>query len=592
MRLTLAFPSSYRALFSLTRILQEHRLMFSLTTILGIFNQLSSIAVAGTSAWIVGLVATQAQTSDLSTPITILLALVFASALIAWLEMWLVHDMAYRVLSSLRVRLFRALERLAPAFFVDRRVGDVSSAAMADVETLEWFYAHTVGTFLIVICVSSSVLAVLAWLHPVLALCLIPLVLAQALIPSIFAHKAAQQGKQLRSDLSVINAETIEAVQGLRDLAIFDTKARLLDRLDQRSKKLIHSQIQHGMRDGTEHALTSLISGSGFLAILALAAYLVAEGSLQPQLFPVATILAGSAFMPVMALSRIAANLGNMAAAADRVQGILTAKPSVQDAPDTTEAAQLAPRLVFDRVSFTYPKSTSQTLKAIQFTCEPGETVALVGHSGAGKSTCAQLALRFWDVADGAIRIGDRDLRELPRKTINQHIMLLSQVTHLFDTTLFENIRMSKPDADDHEVIAAAKKANAHSFIQDMPNGYQTRPGDRGTQLSGGQRQRIALARAFLADPPILILDESMAHLDTENEMFLYQSLKQHRSAHQVTLVIAHRLSTIRACDRILVLQAGQLVETGEHQALLQRNGVYANLIQAQQTDQHQGKQP
>jgi thiol reductant ABC exporter CydC subunit len=573
----------YRSLFALLKVLKDHRLMFWTTTLLGIFNQLCSIAVAGVSALIVGLVATGSDWAAIATPVWTLLGLVLAVAVLAWLEMWLVHDMAYRVLASLRLFLFHALERLAPAYFADRRVGDLTSAAMADVETLEWFYAHTVGTVIVVFTVSGTVLGVLGFLHPSIALWLTPLLLAQAIVPSVFAHKAARQGETMRRKLSDVNADTIEAVQGLRDLAIFDTQDRYLNRLNQQSEALIQSQVQHGMRDGLEHALTSVISGVGFLSVLILAANLVANGELDPAHYPVVTILAGAVFLPVITLSRIAANLGNMGAAAERVQTILTAEPTVKTDDDLPPVNNLRASLEFDRVTFSYPGNDHPALRDVSFRISPGETVALVGHSGAGKSTCAHLATRFWDVDSGTVSIDGQDLRQLNSSDINRHITLLSQVTHLFNTSLRENIRIARPGASDNDVTAAAEKATAHEFIETLPQAYETSPGDRGLQLSGGQRQRIALSRAFLADAPILILDESMAHLDSESEKLLQQSLDRHRGSHQATLVIAHRLSTIRACDRILVLHEGALVESGSHEQLIEANGFYAGLVQAQQ---------
>ena len=240
-----------------------------------------------------------------------------------------------------------------------------------------------------------------------------------------------------------------------------------------------------------------------------------------------------------------------------------------------------APSLNFEAVGFSYAPGEPQALHQVSFTAESGHTVALVGRSGAGKTTCANLVMRFWDPSHGRILLGGNDLREFGLDHLRQHIALVTQDTYLFNSSIRENLRLGSQDADDSDIENAARQANAHDFIVSFPDEYDTLVGERGMQLSGGQRQRVSIARALLKNSPVLVLDEATSHLDAVNEQQVCQALKL-LMAGRTTLVIAHRLSTIRDADQIVVLDGGPLVEQGNHQELLKRRGLYAQLVSTQ----------
>ena len=567
--------------WQLLRILRPYYWLMGITVLTGILNQGLMIAAAGIGAFMVGRVATGAEAEELYFSAFVLGGVVAGRAVAAWAEMWLAHDLAYRILAELRIWLYQALDRLAPGYLIDRRSGDLSTAAMADVDIIEWFYAHTVGTFIVAVVVPLGALITLAAMHWLLPLALLPATLAVATVPFWLRRRAAAQGRRLRETLGSLNAEVVDGVQGLREVVAFGYGRRFLEGLFLSSRSLVSAQVAHGRRAGVEQAVTSVLITLGMVSIVITAAYLVSSGSLSPALYPVVIILAIFIFAPVTNITGIAESLGVVFAAADRVFAVLNAPAPVRDTA-AEPPSPVEPRIEFKAVSFHYAPDLPPALDATSFSVEPGESVALVGHSGAGKSTCIHLLMRFWDVTDGGITIGGHDVRAFPQNALRDLIAWVPQDIYLFNMTIRENIRLARPDALDAEVEEAARVALAHDFIMRMPQGYETNAGERGVQMSGGQRQRIAIARAVLKDAPILVMDEAVSNLDVENERLLREALARAR-AGRTSLVIAHRLSTIRGADRIIVLENGRTVETGPHDSLLAAGGAYADLVAFQQ---------
>ena len=564
--------------WQLLGILRPYYWLMAITVLMGILNHGFMIAAAGIGAFMVGSVATGAAGEALSFSALVLGGVVAGRALAAWAEMWLAHDLAYRILAELRTWLYEALDRLAPGHLLDRRSGDLSTAAMADVDTVEWFYAHTVGTFVVAVVVPLGALLALAAMHWLLPLALLPATLAVATVPFRMRKRAAAQGRRLREALGSLNAEVVDGVQGLREVVAFGQGQRFLEGLLRSSRSLVGAQVAHGRRAGGEHAVTSMLITLGMVSIVAAAAYLVSSGSLSPALYPVVIILAIFIFGPVTNITGIAESLGVVLAAADRVFAVLNAPAPVRDTVEAPPPGTVESRIEFRAVSFHYATDLPPALDAASFSVEPGESVALVGHSGAGKSTSIHLLMRFWDVTEGAITIGGHDVRAFPQSALRELIAWVPQDLYLFNMTIRENIRLARPDARDAEVEEAARVALAHDFIVRMPQGYETNAGERGIRMSGGQRQRIAIARAVLKDAPILVLDEAVSNLDAENERLLREALARVR-AGRTSLVVAHRLSTIRGADRIVVLEKGRTVEAGPHDSLLATGGAYADLV-------------
>jgi ATP-binding cassette subfamily C protein CydCD len=493
--------------------------------------------------------------------------------------------MAFRLLAEMRGALFRLLDRLAPAYLLRRRSGDLVSAATGDIELIELFYAHTISPAFQAVLVPGGVLLALALIAPPLALVLAPFLVLVALTPLVAGKSMEKIGSDLRRHQGEMNAHMVDSVQGLRTIVAFGHEAARSDEVDANGNRLGFLKQRFLRYQGRQNAVIESLTALGGLAVLVVGAELVSDGSMARTDLPLATLLALASFAPVITIVTVAKELMQTVAASRRYFAIEDEKPTVSDGSE--DASQRSSRdivgvpFAFEEVTFRYTAEQAPALDRVTLRAAAGETVAVVGRSGAGKSTAAHLLLRFWDPQGGRITLDGRDIRDFKLDELRSQIALVAQDTYLFNTSLWENLKLGKPDATDAQVQEAARLANVEEFATALPEGYETVVGERGTQLSGGQRQRVAIARALLKDAPVLILDEATSHLDAVNEAQVREAL-DHLMAGRTTLVIAHRLSTIRNAHKIVVLDDGQVTEQGTHQELLALDGLYSHLISHQ----------
>jgi ABC-type multidrug transport system fused ATPase/permease subunit len=539
---------------------------------------LATIAAAAAGAALVGRAITGADSRQLQPLLWLIAAIVIPLGVLGWLDTVVTHVMSFRLLHDLRLVLYRRFRELAPAYLIERRSGDLARASIADVELIELFTSHIAPPIVAALIVPALALIALAVISPILALVVLPFTIAVASVPSWLLERAQAQGQALREELGELGANVVDVVQGTREVLAAGAADTVLDRIRRQHHQILRASIAHGRRSGLEHAATEALVGLAAVTTLATAAALVTSGSIGKASFPVAVVIATGAFAPLISISATFREVGPVTAAADRIQTLLAAQPTVTDQVTAPPTGNMSFRVVFDNVRFGYGSHLPEVLHGISFTIEPGETVALAGHSGAGKSTCANLLLRLWDVRTGAITIGGHDVRAFPQHDLRQHMAAVPQEVYLFHTTIRENIRLGRPGATDQEVEQAAELAQASAFIQALPEGWETIVGERAAMLSGGQRQRIAVARALLRDASILIMDEAVSNLDAESEHALHTALQQ-VAANRTTLLIAHRPSTIKLADRIVVLDQGQVAETGTYAPMLATGGTLARLL-------------
>ncbi|MBV9734989.1 MAG: ABC transporter ATP-binding protein [Acidisphaera sp.] len=518
-------------------------------------------------------------------PTTALIAALLLSAplaaLLHWLESWMAHAMAYRLLAEMRIALFARLDALAPAYLLRRRSGDLVALATQDVETVEYFYAHTVAPAFVAVLVPMAVLALLGVTAWPLALALLPFLAWAGLSPILGRRRIDRTGSQARAVLGELGAHVTETIQGLAELIAFEaTAARRTAFMD--LVRRYHCQRLVLLGDlAQQTAGLEIATGLGGLAVAVGGAVLAQRGWIAPGLLPLLVLVAIAAFLPVSEIAQVGRQLADTIASTRRLHVVEAEPVPITDGPVMPAAPAGGSALAFERVEFAYPGRQRPALSGVSFSVPAGATVALVGPSGAGKTTIANLLLRFWDPQSGAITLDGVDLRRLSLDGLRARVALVAQDTYLFNDTLEANIRLARPDADEAAICQALENAALTEFVARLPDGLRTRVGERGVQLSGGQRQRIAIARAFLRDAPVLILDEATSHLDTINEQQIRAALDR-LMRNRTTIIIAHRLSTIQAADTILVLDGGRVIEAGAHGELLARRGFYARLIERQ----------
>ncbi|MFE9030696.1 ABC transporter ATP-binding protein/permease [Streptomyces iakyrus] len=485
-----------------------------------------------------------------------------------------------RVRVALRDELLAHLGRLGPAHLTTARAGAVRTTLVDGVEGVDAYVSRYLPQLLVTLTVPPLVLVALAATEPRALLGLVPALLLALAGPRAWDRLLAARGKEHWDTYEGLGADYLEALQGMPALRAAGAVGRTRARLEERSAALHRATVAKLRVSLVDTGITDLAIQGGTVAAALLACWSAVTGSTTATGTYLVLLLASECFRPVRDLAREwhAGYLG--ASAAGGLAALRTAEPAVQDTGTASAHLRTPPELRFDDVRFTYGGAPAPALDGVSFTAQAGRTTAIVGPSGAGKSTLLALLLRHHDPQEGRITLDGRATTEYALDSLRQGIAVVSQETYLFHATIADNLRLARPDATDDDLTAAARAAGIHDEITALPDGYATLLGERGATLSGGQRQRLALARALLADAPVLVLDEATSSVDERREADIVRELASAASGRTV-LVVAHRLAAVRHADRIVVLDSGRVDAVGEHAALVEAGGVYTRLVEA-----------
>lgn len=510
-----------------------------------------------------------------------LLALYLLRILFRFLSNYLAHKAAWYLVGDLRSRMYNKLQSLDLGFFHDKQTGDLMSRVVNDTRDFELLYAHMIPDMITNIVTFAGVLIILLTINWKLALitcCPIPLILASGVV---FAKVVRPFFKTSQKTMGELNAQLQDSLSGLHEIQSFGQEAYESDRLNTKNFEQVHAMLRALRAGAIFHPFVEFLSSAGTVLVVFFGGFLAYRQQLSVEDIVAFVLYLSLFYAPISGLASWLENLQQSLAGAERVTLILDTPSAIEDAPGAKDIGTVTGAISFENVSFHYSNKIP-VLKNISFSCTPGMMVALVGPTGVGKTTATQLISRFYDPTEGRILIDGKDIKNITLESLRHNISPVLQDTFLFNGTIAENIGYAKPEASIEEIQEAAKAANIHEDILNMPEQYETKVGERGLRLSGGQKQRVAIARAILRQSPIIVLDEATASVDVQTERQIQKAIKN-ITGKRTIIAIAHRLSTIKDADLILVIHEGEIIERGTHNELLALKGFYYKMQMAQE---------
>ena len=500
--------------------------------------------------------------TPVKTIITVMIVIAVLRGILHYVEQYCNHFIAFKLLAIIRHKVFASLRKLCPAKLEGRDKGNLISIITTDIELLEVFYAHTISP--IAIATLTSIIMVIFigryhWLAGLLALA--AYLIVGVAIPMWNGKRGSQKGMEFRTNFGELNSFVLDSLRGLDETIQYGQGEKRKEQMSEHSKNLAGMQESLSKMEGSQRSFTNMVILLASFGMLALTIWLYAKGEMGFEGILTCTIAMMGSFGPVVALSSLSNNLNQTLASGERVLSLLEETPLVEEIPgdvsdtrDTGEASFTGAKA--ENVTFAYGEEV--ILDNYSLTLQPGQITGIHGASGSGKSTLLKLLMRFWDVQEGSVSVDGVDVREIPTKHLRDMESYVTQETHLFHDSIANNIAIAKPGATREEIMEAAKKASIHDFIMTLPKGYDTEVGELGDTLSGGEKQRIGIARAFLHDAPMILMDEPTSNLDSLNEGIILKSLKE--SARKKTVVlVSHRVSTMNVADVVYEMENGRI---------------------------------
>lgn len=516
--------------------------------------------------------------------LTLILVLIYlVRILFRFTSNYAAHKAAWNLVGDLRGKIYDKIEHLDLGFFHDKQTGDLMSRITNDTRDFEMLYAHIIPDLATNVITFVGVLIILLNINTKLALitcCPLPLIFVSGFI---FVKKIRPWFRTAQKKMGEFNGKLQDNLSGIHEIQSFGQEEYETKEVNVLNFEQVDAQLYALKLSAIFHPTVEFISSIGTILIVSFGGFLAYKGGLSVADIVAFMLYLGLFYGPVSGLAQLLESLQQAMAGAERTISIIDTESKIQDAPDAEDIKNVKGAIEFDDVSFEYIEG-EPVLRNISWSCKPGQMVALVGPTGIGKTTMTQLISRFYDPDSGVVKIDGQDIKNITLSSLRHNISPVLQDTFLFNGTVEENIAYAKPDATHEEIVEAAKAANIHEDIMEMPDGYDTRVGERGLRLSGGEKQRVAIARAILRKSPIIILDEATASVDVETEREIQEAVAK-ISGQSTIVAIAHRLSTVRNADMILVIDGGRIAERGTHEELVALGGIYANMNRIQQGD-------